>query len=279
MAIAVFRRLEGVLITHIRFWLVAVGMLAFFSCSSTLNAQSTETSEQVTQRIELLIDKLASPNTSPKIQEFAGFSNDEVSFGGAYDKEKQVQVFMAFKALLSEDEPVIDILLKHRDDMRYSYTVHYTSDYNVTVGEACEQIVRKKIVGFSDEITLISQPQYLYAFFPDIEALNNTNERLSVYKYWERRKKSGLVEIQKEELDRLIHLFETVDGETVLPFHPDAQSLPSEEFKKRAEKNLMFLRSVKGFVVNSGKPYVTTNVNPTYGIMYGLPWSIRRYNK
>ena len=149
----------------------------------------------------------------------------------------------------------------------------------MTVGRACEQIVRKKMVGFSDEITLICQPQYLYAFFPNIEEINKTNDQLSIFDYWKGRRESGLVKIQLEELERLITLFETADGETVLPYHPEASRLPTAKFKELADENLRFLHAIKGFIESSGKPYSTSNVHPTYGSMYGLPWSVRRNNQ
>lgn len=247
--------------------------------SLVVGEQPQETDEQFNKRIEFLIELLASPNDSPEIVKFKGFSNDEVKFGDAYSKEKQTQVYLAMKTLLSEDERAIDVLLKHCDDKRYSYTVHNTSDRNVSVGRACEEIVRKKMVGFSDDIELICQPQYLYAYFPDIQEINPTNDRLTIADYWEQRRKLGLVGIQKEELRRLIKLFETVDGKTVLPNRPEAARLPIEEFERQRDRNLRILRSIRESVESTGKPYLTTNVNPTYGSMHGLPWSVRRYNK
>lgn len=231
--------------------------------------------EDLQARVAALIEMLASPNDPPEQRS----SRDDVHFAKSHDRNKQVRVFAAFRALLAEDERVIDLLLAHKNDDRYSYSVNRTDvDANRSVSDACKAIAYKKIVGFIDELRPICSPPY-FAFPPPRETKGGT-KRQGVLAYWENNKDVGLATIQIRALDAMIESFETVDAATVPNWHPDIhERRPVDEFNKLRAENIKQLKAIRLLVSTTKKPYVTQQVDTAWESMFGIAGSSRRWNK
>jgi hypothetical protein len=222
-----------------------------------------------TQRIKLLIERLASPNVAPEIRDEG--NEGWVKFSPSYDRDKQVDVYLAAQQLLGEGELALDLLLAHPKDDRYSFTWHSPSDRNYPVSIACELIADRIIQSYEGEMNRISRSQFV--FNPPLHS------KITLAQWWQENKKRGLVTIQLEALDQQIKVMEKLDAATASAWHPEAEQHPRDEFNRLRDENLRTLKSIRIFVAMSGKPHRAKSLDHEHGVFFGLPWSRRYFNK
>ena len=244
-------------------------MLVHLAIAATCNFACAEdlANSEAKKRVEYLIELLASKNAAPEIQGNAEEGDDPtVRFGEKYSKTAQVAVYLAAQQLLAEDEFVIGMLIEHFADKRYSYSVNAYHDDNLTVGEACSNIVERKIYSFESELIRITRsgPHARYD---------------SVGKWWNENKERGLGALQLECIEEWIAFFENVDAKTALPIHPDAQPTPLKEFEAGRAHNLHTLKAIRDSITQSGKPYLAKSLDTRTEYFFGLPWTGRKFNK
>jgi hypothetical protein len=231
----------------------------------------------VRKRVEALIEQLASRNAAPLVRGDASEGDDQtIHFPATYDETQQTPVFCAYKALLAEEDAAIDILIEHANDQRYSYSVNSTSDRNVTVGAACEEIASAMIVGFDNELEVISRSQF--GVFPARDPFDKSDPLPTVVSYWKKNKELGLAKIQLLAIDEMLKYFRNANGETDPPWHPEAARLDLSEFNRRRDANIRTLTAIRKYVSETGKRYKTTQIDGAHNCMFGLPWAGRRFN-
>ncbi|WP_254513263.1 hypothetical protein [Anatilimnocola floriformis] len=250
------------------------GLVVFLSCLLLSHrgwAQDKAKNEvqDATKRIKLLIERLASPNPAPVMDdpEFESVAK----FPANYDRNRQVDVYLATQQLLAEGELALDLLLANPQDNRYSYTMHGVSDHNYSVSVACDLIAYRIILCFEGEMNVISRSQY-------IDYLPVTRDK-TLAEWWQANKKRGLVTIQLEALDQQIKVMEKLDAATASAWHPEAEQYPRDIFNRLRDENVRTLKSIRAFVAANGKPYRPKSLDSEYAKFSGLPWSRRHFNK
>jgi hypothetical protein len=251
-------------------------MLAILVVVPSLRGDVEKEPENVV-RIKHLIELLASKNKAPKVRGNINEGDDEdISFPKSYDKSLQVPVYLAVKELLNEDEAVIDLLLAHRNDDRYSFSVNFANrDFNVTVARACRDIVDRKISCYEPEMEFISKGQYGVRY-PDLDPQADHDKAWKTW--WNKNKKRGLATLQIEAIDSMIEFMTKADGRTATPIHPDAEPLPIKEFNRKREQNLRKLKAIRQYIVDSKTPYHPTALFDDAMYIFGLPWTGRHFN-
>ncbi len=224
-------------------------------------------------RVAYLIEMLASRNAPPSIVGDAGMGEDEtITFRKPYDKALQVPVYLAAQQLLAEGEPALDLLLHHRSDDRYSFSLNQGStDRNVSVSGACRMIAERIILPFEPELHEMTRDQF------EIGPLAKSD--LPLEAWWEKNKGTGLRALQLESIDVCIAFFKTVDRQTASTLHPDAERLPPREFERLRRENLRILASIRGGIVAREEPYRATSLDDPSRHVFGLPWTTRKHNK
>ena len=152
-------------------------------------------SDLTRKRVGLLIEQLASQNTAPPV--VGSFDDGEeqlVKFPEKYDRSLQVPVYCAYQALLAEEDTAIDLLLDHAEDTRYSYSVNSFRDYNVSVGNACQRIASAMLIGFEEELHVISRDQK--HVFPPADPFGKNKPRPDLLDYWRQRRELGFLEFR-----------------------------------------------------------------------------------
>lgn len=236
-----------------------------------------QANEATRKRVEALIEQLASRNTAPPVQGDAREGDDQtIRFPATYDRTLQTPVFCAYKALLAEDEAAIDILIEHAGDQRYSYSVNTYADYNVSVGDACSKIASAMIIGFENELDVISRSQF--GVFPTGDPFDKSDPLPSVVRYWKRNNELGLAKIQILAIDATLTYFRNANGEAEPPWHPEAARLELSEFNRRREANIRTLTAIRKYVSETGRRYKTTQIDGSHDCMFGLPWAGRRFS-
>ena len=226
-------------------------------------------------RVKFLIDCLASKNTPPEVTGDASIGDEQtIRFPETYDESAQVIVYLAAQELLAEDEDVIDVLLEHENDDRYSFSINSVEDYNVNVSQACNRIAWRKLHAYEPELHLITRsgPRY-----PDFDPFAGSKD--SFARWWKANKTRGLAQLQLEALDAEIKFMEQADSKTALPWHPDAEPLPIAEFNRLRDENLQRLKAIRGYVSAAKVPYRPKELETFPQYVFGLPWTGRRQNK
>ncbi len=190
-------------------------------CCCIANQTNAQVIEEKTdparQRVEVLIEQLASRNPAPIVRGNARRGEDQtIRFPETFDKKLQIPVYSAMQALLAEDDIAIDILMEHLDDMRYSYSVNTYADYNVSVGRACEILATQMLTGFEDELLVVSRSQF--GVFPPDSAGENESPT-TVLDYWKKHRDLGAAKIQVQAIDAMLEYFRTADSKTEPPWH------------------------------------------------------------
>jgi hypothetical protein len=207
--------------------------------------------------------------TPPDIQGEKKWDPKTIEFPKPYDKSLQVPVYLAIQQLLAEDEPAIDHLLAHTDDNRYSYSVNADEDRNVSVSEACEAIVRRKLLSFEDELHFLTRGGVCPYPFEG-----------SLTQWWQKNKHRGLATLQIEAIDASIAFMGDLDSKTASPEHPEANRLPSDEFNRRREENLTILKAIRQSILLTGEPYRAKSIDyHGWAYLFGLPWTRRKLNQ
>lgn len=151
------------------------------------------------KQIESLIAQLASPNKPPgKIDDAA----DELP--SDFDRPAQERVFKAWKQLYDRGIEAFPYLLKNVGDKRYCFTMDVGStDFNLSVGSACLDIVRSYLEPFGSfakgeggPLTRAVRPQYVNHF--------KLSDRKSAEQWWNARKTKTMRDLQIEVLDWVI---------------------------------------------------------------------------
>jgi hypothetical protein len=253
-------------------------LMIWGSIANPINAQGiAEKNDPSRKRIEVLIEQLASRNAAPIVRGNARRGEDQtIRFPETFDKELQTPVYSAMQALLAEDDMAIDILMEHSDDMRYSYSVNTYADYNVSVGRACTILATQMLIGFEDELLVVSRSQF--GVFP----LNSSGEDdapVTVLEYWKKHRDLGAAKVQIQAIDTMLEYFRTADSKTEPPWHPDAQRLDTAEFNRRRDENIRSLTAIRRFISDTGRRYRTNRTNSTHDALYGFPWTSRKFNK
>jgi hypothetical protein len=257
--------------------LFAIVMVWGFIANST-NAQGiAEKNDPARKRVELLIEQLASRNAAPIVRGNARRGEGQtIRFPETFDKELQIPVYSAMQALLAEDDIAIDILMEHFDDVRYSYSVNTYADYNVSVGRACTILATQMLIGFEDELSVVSRSQF--GVFPP-DSTDENDSPTTVLDYWKKHRDLGAAKIQVQAIDAMLEYFRTADSKTEPPWHPDAQRLETAEFNRRRDENIKSLTAIRRFISDTGRRYRTNRTNGTHDALYGFPWTSRKFNK
>ncbi|HUY90427.1 MAG TPA: hypothetical protein VMV10_16945 [Pirellulales bacterium] len=252
---------------------ITTWLLVGVTASSVHGAEAVE--RERVARVEFLIECLASKNAAPKVIGDARVGDDQtIKFTKTYDKSAQAVVYLAAKELLGEDEGVIDMLLEHQDDSRYSFSVNSYIDYNVTVSEACRRIAGRKLYSYEPELHVITRSG---AGYPDLTSYAGSKHPWAVW--WRENKSRGLPQLQLVALDAEIKFMQELDGKTALPWHPDAEPLPIAEFNRRRGENLQTLKAIRSYVAAAKVPYRPKALVTFPNYIFGLPWAGRRHNK
>ncbi len=253
-------------------------VMIWVSVANPMNAQGIrEKNEPSRKRVEVLIEQLASRNAAPIVRGNARRGEDQtIRFPETFDKELQIPVYSAMQALLAEDDLAIDILMEHSDDMRYSYSVNNYADYNVSVGRACTILATQMLIGFEDELLVMSRSQF-GVFPPDSRGENESPN--TVLDYWKKHRELGAAKIQIQAIDAMLEYFRTADSKTEPPWHPDATRLEAAEFNRRRDENVKSLTAIRRFISDTGRRYRTNQTSGTLEALYGFPWTSRKFNK
>ena len=141
-------------------------LLCVVAATGPLLAANSDERERIA-RIECLIELLASKNAAPTVVGDAAMGDDQtLDFPKSYDRSLQVPVYLAVKELLAEDEAAMDLLLAHKNDDRYSFSVNSYKDYNLSVSRACLWIAEQKLSCYEPEIAVITRSQF--GVYPDL---------------------------------------------------------------------------------------------------------------
>lgn len=121
--------------------------------------------------IESLIDQLASKNPAPLIE------NDRIKpkWPKDYNVEHQRSVQDAFFRLEAMGKEAIPYLIRRPDDPRFSYTDSSAVYYNLTVGEACTEIIER-----NGDVMRGKRPSYFREEAKDLRKWWSKNHRLSL---------------------------------------------------------------------------------------------------
>lgn len=246
--------------------------------SNQTNAQAiAEKGDPDRRRVEMLIEQLASRNAAPIVRGNARRGEDQtIRFPESFDKQLQTPVYSAMQALLAEDDIAIDVLMEHVDDARYSFSVNSYTDYNVSVGRACTILATQMLIGFEDELQVVSRSQF--GVFP-LDSSDANDSPPNVLAYWKKHRDLGAAKIQVQAIDAMLEYFRTADSSTEPPWHPDAQRLGPAEFNRRRDENIKYLTAIRRFVSDTGRRYRTNGTNGTHDSLYGFPWTSRKFNK
>lgn len=230
------------------------------------------------QRVKTLIEQLASTNEAPPIRGNARRGEDQtIRFPESYDKSRQVLVYSAIQSLLAEEDVAINVLLEHGEDLRYSYSVNSYIDYNVTVGEACRTIAEAMLIGFENELQVVSRSQF--GIFPPPASSSQDKPAMDLATYWRLNKNRGSAKIQIEAIDAMLEYFKNADAQREPPWHPDAQPLPAAEFNRRRDQNIKTLTAIRRMISETDKRYRTNTIEGAGHCIFGLPWGSRKFNK
>lgn len=223
-------------------------------------------------RVKYLIEMLASKNKAPVVRGDHRRGDDEdISFPKDYDKSLQVPVYLAVQQLLAEGEMALDLLFAHAGDKRYSFSVNSGNmDYNASVSQACAMIAEEIFFPFDREIHYITRSG---------QGAHPNKPGQTLAEWWKKNERRGLRTVQIEAIDRVTTFMKTVDAQSTLPVHPDANKLPIKEFNRLREDNLRILKSIKGTIVERNQPYRATSLDDDHRYMFGLPWTTRKHNK
>ena len=255
-------------------------IFAFLLFEHALHAQQPIDAmpDRTRKRVEILIEQLASRNNTPPILGNARRGEDQtIRFPESYDKSRQVLVYNAIQTLLAEDDAAIDLLLEHEEDPRYSYSVNSYVDYNVTVGEACRTIAEAMLIGFENELHVVSRSQF--GLFPPRETSPADKSAMDLATYWRMNKSRGAAKVQIEAIDAMLEYFKNADAQREPPWHPDARPLPAAEFNRRRDLNIKTLIAMRQLISETGKRYRTNTIEGAHYCIFGLPWSARKFNK
>ena len=230
------------------------------------------------KRVEFLIEQLASQNPAPTVNGSARRGEDQViRFPEKYDKNLQIPVYCAYQALLAEDDTAMDMLLEHENDARYSYSVNSYADYNVSVGGACKNIAAAMLIGFENELHVVSRSQF--GVFPSADPFGKAEQPPELLDYWRKHRDLGVSKIQVQAIDAMLEYFRNADGETAHPWHPDAAPLDLNEFNRLCDENIRTLTAIRRYVNETGKRYRSNRIDGAHDCVFGLPWSGRKFNK
>ncbi len=230
------------------------------------------------KRVESLIEQLASANSAPTVNGNARDGDDQVvRFPEKYDKQLQVPVYCAFQALLAEEDAAIDLLLEHSEDARYSYSVNTYADYNVSVGDACKNIATAMLIGFENELHVVSRSQF--AVFPLEDPSGKSKQPPDLLDYWRQHRDLGVPKVQVQAIEAMLEYFRNADGKTAYPWHPEAEPLELREFNRLRDDNIETLTAIRRYVNETGKRYRTNRIDGAHDCIFGLPWSGRKFNK
>lgn len=254
---------------HLRYDKLILVLALLLASLPPLRADERSDREQTT-RVTTLIELLASKNQVPQIRGNARRGEDQtITFSKDYDKSLQVPVYLTVKELLAEGDGAMDLLLAHQGDDRYSFSTNSSIDQNITVSQACEWIAKQKVLAYQPELHVITRSQF-WLYPPQEESFRS---------WWGKNKKRGLAQLQVEGIDATLKFMTNVDGETALPWHPEANRLPIEEFDRRRHANLKTLKAIRQYIVATGRPYAAKTLDDHHSCIFGLPWSGRRHNK
>lgn len=256
--------------------LFAIVVICAFIADRT-NAQAiTEKTDPSRKRVELLIEQLASRNAAPIVRGDGRRGEDQtIRFPKTFDKELQIPVYSAMQALLAEDDIAIEILMEHLDDVRYSYSVNTYADYNVSVGRACASLATQMLIGFEDELLVVSRSQF--GIVPS-DSSGENDSPTTVLDYWKKHRELGAAKIQVQAIDAMLEYFRTADSKTEPPWHPDAKRLEAAEFNRRRDENIQSLTAIRRFISDTGRRYRTNRTNGAHDALFGFPWTSRKFN-
>jgi hypothetical protein len=161
-----------------------------------LLALAAETDEERHERIERLVEGLASPNKAPD-------KRGKNEFADSYDRQAQIKVREAWQALIKEGTAAFPELVAHSSDKRYCATVEGgAADYNVTVGTACRRIIAIQ-VNVDDRRLRAIDRWYPSVLERDIEGWWMRAKGKSLLQMQIDAAESALEQIKKHSVDKL----------------------------------------------------------------------------
>ncbi|MBI1914496.1 MAG: hypothetical protein HYS12_07130 [Planctomycetes bacterium] len=229
--------------------------------------------DQTRARVKYLIEMLVSKNPAPKITGELDERDAIIEYSKEYNDSLQVPVYLALQQLLAEGEGAFDQLLAHTDDNRYSFTVKWTEQfYNRSVSDVCKSIVERNLRCCNPELHLITRggPDP----YPNLEPFGG-----SLAKWWQKNKKRGLAALQIESIDDTIAFMRHLDGRTAVPWHPEAERRPINEFNRLRDENVRILKAIRQYIVQTGKPYRPKILDGWPSEIIALPWTGRQMNE
>lgn len=141
--------------------------------------------------VEQLIEMLASPNEMPTWP--GGDTSDgPPDYPGDYDKAAQTRVLSARDALVAKGTTAFELLIKHTDDYRYSYTEQRGKAFwvNVHVAHVCREIIAVQVEVFRPFIRPSGPTDPRRFWVP--------GGRVALEQWWDSHKHQGLCAIQIE---------------------------------------------------------------------------------
>lgn len=151
------------------------------------------------KEIKALIEKLASPNETPKLD------GQDAVYPPTYDRQAQIKVERAWQSLYELGLSTFPYLFQSIADKRYSYTRDGgAADVNLSVGDQCRAILKSYLQPYGHQFTAgVSDPRFVPhrpSYFRNYD-LDNPK---SAAKWWESRKEKSLRELQIETLEWVI---------------------------------------------------------------------------
>ena len=203
------------------------------------------------QRIEKLIQSLASPNKDPG---YVGDKDDypRVKIPAGYDRAAQSKVLEAWRLLLDEGIDAFPALVSGMKDNRYSCTVADTpgdGEFNLTVGQVCRDILRNNVNAITCSIENSYGPNVIWW-----RAARKSHFDDDVPKWWQERRNRSLPDLQIETAQYAIDILKT---DKATPIKPD--------------QDIKELETLIAQVKVSGRPIEPTGIENRYRRMIGLP--------
>lgn len=158
------------------------GMVLVSVLSAQLAIAQAKQGDDQQQRIQMLIQALASPNRAPKP------GDGETRIPSTYGRVTQQKVLDAWSALLKEGTGAFPVLIANTKDNRYSCTLRGPNgDVNCTVGSVCRDIVRNQVEVYWDVIDYPYPGAAPHCFLP-----------VDLSTWWEKNRNRTLRDLQIE---------------------------------------------------------------------------------
>lgn len=211
------------------------------------------------QRIEKLIQALASPNKAPK---YVGPKDDypRVKIPLRYDRAAQSKVLEAWQLLLDEGVKAFPALVAGAKDQRYSCTIANTpgdGERNHAVGDVCWLILRNQIDAPCCKLKNSYGPNTIWH-----RAAQKSGFYQDLAKWWRERRTRTLVELQSESTQYAIDILKSEAKE---------DNDRDKQFMVERREDIKELESLISRVKASGQPIAPIGIENRHCRMIGLP--------